>query len=197
MSCCVAGRNGCVDLMRRAFALVGQVRAEWSKCSGSMASRAGDSVTLMRRSSAGWMPARMGRLHAGVGRRHPVTIRKASLMAGSISRVSALRHQTGAQYSAVECTRARVVVRRVVAEAPQPEPARRLRNATRDVSFLRSDVSFLANVSFLRSAFLRRCRRYVSDLSNVTQRYLRSEQKGRVLLLRLTSNSRLATLLLR
>ena len=37
----------------------------------------------LRRSSAGWMPARVGRLSAGVGRRHPVTIRKASLMAGS------------------------------------------------------------------------------------------------------------------
>ena len=38
------------------------------------------------RSSAGWMPARIGRLSAGVGRRHPVTIRKASLMAGSMRR---------------------------------------------------------------------------------------------------------------
>jgi len=36
------------------------------------------------------MPARMGRLSAGVGRRHPVTIRKASLMAGSVMPVRAL-----------------------------------------------------------------------------------------------------------
>jgi len=28
------------------------------------------------------MPARIGRLSAGIGRGHPVTIRKASLMAG-------------------------------------------------------------------------------------------------------------------
>ena len=40
----------------------------------------------------------------------------------------------GAQYSAVECTKARVAIRRVVAPAPQPEPASRLRSATRDVN---------------------------------------------------------------
>jgi len=66
------------------------------------------------------MPARIGRLSADEERRHPVTIRKASLMVGLIMRVSALRNQTGAQYSAVEYTGARVAVRRVVAPAPQP-----------------------------------------------------------------------------
>ena len=55
-----------------------------------------------------------------------------------------------------------MAVRSVVAPAPQPEPVSRLRSATRDVSFLRSNS---------------RCRRYVSDLSNVTPRYLGSEQK--------------------
>jgi len=69
-----------------------------------------------------------------------------------------------------------VVVGNVVAPAPQPEPANRLRSATRDVNNLRSDS---------------RCRRYVSDLSNVTPRYLGSEQKGRVSLLKLTFSSRL------
>jgi len=77
------------------------------------------------------------------------------LMAGSIRRVWALRQQTGEQYSAVEGIRARVAIRRVVAPAPQPEPASRPRSATRDVSFLRNDA---------------RCRRYVSDLSNVAPR---------------------------
>jgi len=43
------------------------------------------------------------------------------------------------------------------APAPQPEPASHLRSTTRDVSFLRSDS---------------RCRRFRSDLSNVTPRYL-------------------------
>ena len=79
-----------------------------------------------------------------------------------------MRHQTGPQYSAVECTRARVAVRRVVAPAPQPEPASRLRSATRDVSFLRSESSG------------RQC---VSDLSNVTPRCLGSGQKGKTSLL--------------
>ena len=180
--CCAAGTNVCLDLRRRASALDGRVSAEWSRCPGSMARRARDSVAPLRWSSAGWMPARMGRLSAGVGRRHPVTIRKMALMAGSIRRVWVLRHKTGAQYSAVECTRARVAVRNVVAPAPQPEPANSLRNATRDVSFLRSDS---------------RCRRYVSVLLNVTPRYLGSEKKGRVSLLKLTFSSRLASLLLR
>ena len=36
--------------------------------------RAGESVALLRRNPAGWMPARMERLSAGVGRRHPVKL---------------------------------------------------------------------------------------------------------------------------
>ena len=80
MSCCAAGTNGCLDLRRRATALGGRVSAEWSRCPGSMAQRPRVSVAPLRRSSAGWMPARIGKLSAGVGRRHPVTIRKASLM---------------------------------------------------------------------------------------------------------------------
>jgi len=87
MSCCAADTNGCLDLRRRASALDGRASAEWSRCPGFMARRARDSVAPMRRSSAGWMPARIGRLSAGVGRRHPVTIRKALLMVGSIRRV--------------------------------------------------------------------------------------------------------------
>ena len=150
--------------------------------SRSMARRPRDSVAPLRRSSAGWMPARIGRLSASVGRRHPVTIRKASLVVGSMRRGRVLRHQTGVQYSAVECTRVRVAVLNVVAPAPQPEPASRLRIATRDVSFLRRDS---------------KCLRYVSDLSNITPRYLGSEQKGRVSLLKLTFSSRSASLLLR
>jgi len=57
-----------------------------------------------------------------------------------------------------------------------------LRIATRDVNFLQSNS---------------RCRRYVSDLSNVTPRYLGSEQEARVSLLWLTFSSHLASLLLR
>jgi len=87
MSCCAARRNGRLDLRRRASALDGRVSAEWSRCPGSMARRARDSVVQLRRSSAGWMPSRIGRLSAGAGLRYPVTIRKASLMAGSMRRV--------------------------------------------------------------------------------------------------------------
>ena len=99
MSCCAVGTNGCLDLRRRATTLVGWVSAEWSKCPGSMARRPRDSVVPLWRSSAGWMPARIGRLSAGVGHRHPHTIRKASLMVGSVRRVWAMRHQ------AVLCSR--------------------------------------------------------------------------------------------
>jgi len=70
------GYKGCLDLRRHAFALDGQVSAEWSRSPGSMARRARDSVAPLQRSWAGWMPARIGRLSAGVGRRHPDTIRK-------------------------------------------------------------------------------------------------------------------------
>jgi len=61
------------------------VSAEWSRCPGSTARRARDSVAPLRRSSAGWMPARTGRLSVGGGRRYPVTIRKASLTAQLIA----------------------------------------------------------------------------------------------------------------
>jgi len=50
-------------------------------------------------------------------------------------------------------------------------------------------------VSFLRSDS--RCLRYVSDLSNVTPRYLGSEHKGRISLSKLTFSLRSAPLLLR
>ena len=88
---------------------------------------------------------------------------------GAMRWIWGLRHQTGAQYSVVKWTRARVAVCNVVAPASQLEPTNRLRSAMRDVSFLWSDS---------------RCRQYVSDLSNATLRYLGSE-KGRVSLLKL------------
>ena len=123
MRCCAAGTNGFLDLRRRAFALDGRVSAEWSRCPGSMARRTRDSVAPLWRSSAGWMPVRIGSLSAGVRRRQPVTICKVSFEAGLMRRVWALPHQTGAQYSAAEWIRARVAVRNVFAPAPQPKPA--------------------------------------------------------------------------
>ena len=65
LRCCAAGTNGCLDLRRRAFALDGRLSADWSRCPGSLARRARGSVAPLRRSSAGWMPARIGRLSAG------------------------------------------------------------------------------------------------------------------------------------
>ena len=69
MSCYAAGTNGCLGLTGRAFALDEQVSIEWSACPVSMPRRARDNVAPLRRSSAGWTPARIGRLSAGVGRR--------------------------------------------------------------------------------------------------------------------------------
>jgi len=59
-----------------------------------MARRAGlvrDGAALLRRNSADWMSAMIGRLSAGVGRRHPVAIRQALLIAGSIRQVKRAR----------------------------------------------------------------------------------------------------------
>ena len=123
---------------------------------------ASDSVAPLRRRSPGWLSVRMNRLSAGVERRHPVTIRKEPLMAGLMRWVWELRHPAGGQYSAVDWTRVKVAVRNVVATAPQPEPARRLKFATRNVNFLLSDS---------------RCKRYVSDQFKVAPRYLGSAQK--------------------
>ena len=61
-----------------------------------------ESIAPIRRSSDGWMSESIRRLSVGVGRRHPVTMRKASFKTLSMRRVWALRHQTDAQYSAVD-----------------------------------------------------------------------------------------------
>ena len=66
-------------------------------------------------------------------------MRSALLLIGSIKRVWALSHQTVAQYSAIEYTRARAEVRRTEAPAPQVVPASRPINETLVPSFLRSD----------------------------------------------------------
>ena len=64
-------------------------------------------------------------------------------------RLWALQHQAGAQCSAVEWVRVKVDVHNVVAPAPQPESASRLKGATRDFNFLRSDSRFRPYVSVL------------------------------------------------
>ena len=62
-----------------------------------------ESVATWRRSSAGWVPERTGRLSVGVRRRHPVTIRKESLRTLSKRRVCALGYQAGAQTQQSSC----------------------------------------------------------------------------------------------
>ena len=109
-------------------------------------------------------------------------MRSALFVTGSIKRVWALRHQTGAQCSAVEYTRARVAVRRTEALAPQVVPASCLINETLVLSFLRSDS---------------KCRLYVRDLSNVMPRYFEVIENGSSLPFNSTEGSSFASLLVR
>jgi len=97
MSCCAAGTNRCLDLRCCAFLSGERVSAEWSRCPCSLARRARDNVTPLRRSSVSWMPARISSLSTGVRRRHAVTLRKASLMTRSMRRCGdlALASSTG------------------------------------------------------------------------------------------------------
>ena len=103
ISCCAACATGNLDLRCSALPPDERVRAEWSRCPGSMARRARDSLAPLRRSSTGWMPARIGRLSAGLGRRHPVANDKASLMTGSMRRVWALQHQVDPLIFSTRC----------------------------------------------------------------------------------------------
>ena len=98
-----AGTNGRLEFSLYLQAARGSVTCPCKMWPGSKELRlAKESVAPWRRSSAGWMPERTERLSVGVGRRHPVTMRKASLKMLSMRRVCALRHQAGARYSAVE-----------------------------------------------------------------------------------------------
>ena len=126
------------------------------------------------------MPDKTKWLSIGVGRRHPVTMRKASLMGLSMSRVRALRHQISAHYSAVEWTKARMVVRSTVVSAPQLDPANCLKIPTRDVNFLLCDS---------------KCRRNVIALSSFMPRSVGSAQNVRASPLITMLNSDRASLL--
>ena len=98
-----AGTKGRLDLSLPWCASCCPTNCPCSTPSGSWIARfAKESVAPNWRSSAGWMPARTGKSSAGVGRKHPVTMRKASLRMLSTRRICVLRNQTGAQYSAVK-----------------------------------------------------------------------------------------------
>ena len=109
-------------------------------------------------------------------------MRSALLIIGSMKRVWALRHQTGAQYSAAEYTRTRVAVRRAEAPAPQVVPASRLINEIPVLSFLRSDSM---------------CRLYVRDPSSVMPKYFGVSENRSSLPFNPTECSRFASLLVR
>ena len=131
-----AGANGCLDFSLSLLAACSLFSWPCRMWPGSKELRlAKESVASRWRSSAGWMPERTGRLSVGVGRRHPVTMRKASLKALSMRRVFALCHHAGAQYLAVEI-RDEAAVRNVLAPAPHTEPESRLSSETRMDSFL-------------------------------------------------------------
>ena len=123
----------------------------------------------------GILPDKKKKLSIGVGRRHPVTRPKTSLIGLLMRRVWALRHQTGEQYSAAECTRTRVAVHNVVAPAPQVDPA----NCLKNLIFLYRDG---------------RCRRNVSALFSVMPKHVGSAQCGRARLSTLTESSHRASL---
>ena len=96
------GTNGCLDLSCRSCPPSGDTSLSYRRCFGTRARRARDNSVFWRRSSVGWMSAKIKRLSVDVGHRHPVTMLKASLMGLSIRLVWALRHQTGVQHSPVE-----------------------------------------------------------------------------------------------
>ena len=77
-----------------------------------------------RHSAAGAMPERTGRWLTGVARRDPETVRKELVSATSSFFLCGLLHQTGAQYSAAEKTRAWVKMRKIFVAAPKVVLAR-------------------------------------------------------------------------
>ena len=87
----VAGTNECLDFSLSLLAACGSVSCPCRMWPGSKELQlAKERVTPWQQSSAGWMPERTGRLSVGVGRRHLVTMRKASLRTLSMRQVCAL-----------------------------------------------------------------------------------------------------------
>ena len=83
-----AGTNGRLDLSFTWRVSEDPLKRSYKIWSGSRDPRqAKESVAPSRRSSAGWMPGSIGRWSVEVGRRRPVTMRKASLKTLSMKRV--------------------------------------------------------------------------------------------------------------
>ena len=98
-----AGTNECLHFSLSLLAASDSIYWPCRMLSGSKKLRlAKENVAPWRRSSTGWIPERTGRLSVGVGRRYLVAMRIVSSRTLSIKRVYALRHQAGAQHSAVQ-----------------------------------------------------------------------------------------------
>ena len=119
--------------------------------------RARASMAPSRLTSAGAIPQRKASWFVGVARRHLETVHRAVLRAVSSLFTWGLRHQTGAQYSALENTRASVEMRSVFLEAPHVMPARQHISAAWQVVF---------------ALTLSRCCLNDSVLSSFTPRYV-------------------------
>ena len=89
-----AGTNGRLDLSLPRCASCCPTNYPRSTGSRSwIAQFAKESVAPNRRSSAGWMPVRTDKSSVGVGRKHPMTMRKASLRMLPMRRICVLRQQ--------------------------------------------------------------------------------------------------------
>ena len=106
-------------------------------------------VAVARLKAGGAISASIGSCSTWVGRIHPVMVRRAALRLTSTSRVWALLHHTGAQYSAGAYTSAIVDVLNVGVLAPKLVPARRRINAVRAMTLPRSAVRWSRYVSVL------------------------------------------------
>jgi len=144
-----------------------------------MARHARDSAAPLRRSPAGWMPARVGRLSAGAG----------------IQSQFAKRCWWRSWWGGYEHCSTRQVHSTLQLNAPE-------------LGWLFAVLLFQNPIRSQQTASGAWCQLLmkwlkvwvicdVSNLSNVTPRYLGSEQKGRISLLYLTFSSHLASLLLR
>jgi len=149
-----------------------------------MVRRARDSVAPMQQSSGCWMPTRVGRLSAGVGRRHPVANHKASLIPGRSGGYEHCGTKQANSSLRLNAPRLGWLFAELLLQYPSQSQqaasgARRMMSASCEVTQGVGDTWATYTVS------------------NVTPRYLGSEQKGRVSWLYLNLSSRLASLLLR
>ena len=75
-----AGTKGCQRRILSSWAVMGLTINWWNRCLGSIRLQyIRNRVAPCRRSSDGWIHARVGKYSVGVGRRHPVTMCMTSL----------------------------------------------------------------------------------------------------------------------